>query len=159
MTTTTEVLERRLQVAKAIDAFIEMANSHPTTLATYGGYTYTAQASGKKYRIVMTPNTGNGASVHAFVDAETGDLLKAASWKVPAKGVRYNLLTEMDVVEANFDWSGRYLYHDYRRKPVPAPVVNTVQHGGGWAIVAPVLDDEYQACPYGCGRQGYDCSH
>jgi len=37
---------------------------------------------------------------------------KAASWKVPAKGVRYNLLDDasFDHMIEVCDWSGRYLY-------------------------------------------------
>lgn len=32
-----------------------------------------------------------GGSVHCFVDKKTGDVLKAASWKAPAKGARGNI--------------------------------------------------------------------
>ena len=47
--------------------------------------------SGRKYhKIIMETNTGS-RSVHAFVDKKTGDLYKAASFKAPAKGVRFNL--------------------------------------------------------------------
>lgn len=34
------------------------------------------------------------ASVHCFIDIETGNILKAASWKVPAKGVRGNIFND-----------------------------------------------------------------
>lgn len=34
------------------------------------------------------------ASAHCFIDIETGNILKAASWKVPAKGVRGNIFTD-----------------------------------------------------------------
>jgi hypothetical protein len=51
-------------------------------------------------------------SIHAFVDKKTGEVYKSASWKSPAKGVRYNL---MDTVSRDncyrlADWAGSYLY-------------------------------------------------
>lgn len=49
-------------------------------------------------------------SVHSFVDVNTGDLLKAAGWKAPAKGVRFNLVRDMDTVKAVADPYGSYLY-------------------------------------------------
>jgi hypothetical protein len=51
-------------------------------------------------------------SVHAFVDKSNGDVYKSASFKSPAKGVRYNLLDESsrEYVLANCDWAGSYLY-------------------------------------------------
>jgi hypothetical protein len=33
-------------------------------------------------------------SAHSFIDYETGDVLKAASWKVPAKHARGNIYAE-----------------------------------------------------------------
>lgn len=47
--------------------------------------------SGRKYhKLIM--ETGSGSrSVHAFVDRKTGEVYKSASWKAPAKGVRYDL--------------------------------------------------------------------
>jgi hypothetical protein len=42
----------------------------------------------KRYRIV------NGGGVHAFVDKETGDVLKPATWSKPAKHARGNLRDE-----------------------------------------------------------------
>ena len=49
-------------------------------------------------------------SVHSFVELSTGDLLKAAGWNAPAKGVRFNLLQELDKVTAVADPYGSYLY-------------------------------------------------
>ncbi|MDE3023105.1 MAG: hypothetical protein KGI54_14865 [Pseudomonadota bacterium] len=43
--------------------------------------------------------TGNG-SVQFFVDKVTGDILKAASWNAPAKGVRGNVLSGINGLEA-----------------------------------------------------------
>ena len=53
-------------------------------------------------------------SVHAFVDKETGDVYKPASWQAPAKHVRYNLLERKDreflFDYKNVGWAGGYLY-------------------------------------------------
>lgn len=47
---------------------------------------------GKKYiRIAKVETTGSGCSVYCFVERETGDVLKADSWKRPAKGTRGNI--------------------------------------------------------------------
>ena len=67
--------------------------------------------SGRKYhKIIMVAN--GSRSVHAFVDKKTGELYKSASWKSPAKGVRYDLriIEQREQVLANCDWAGGYLY-------------------------------------------------
>ena len=67
--------------------------------------------SGRKYhKIVMDAN--GSKSVHAFVDKKTGEVYKPASFKAPAKIVRYNLLS-IESREKCFeraDWAGGYLY-------------------------------------------------
>ena len=65
--------------------------------------------AGRRYIKIIQNHVGN-TSVHAFVDAKTGDLLKAASWNAPAKGVRFNLLTDMKKLEQIADYAGSYLY-------------------------------------------------
>ena len=57
--------------------------------------------------------TGTGSrSVHAFVDKKTGDVYKPASFKAPAKIVRYNLLRieSREQCYQRADWAGGYLY-------------------------------------------------
>jgi len=53
-------------------------------------------------------------SVTAFVDKQTGEVYKPASWKSPAKHVRYNLLIiaerEYLLNPINCDWAGGHLY-------------------------------------------------
>ena len=68
--------------------------------------------TGKKYHKVILVNGGGSRSVHCFIDKNTGSVLKSASWKSPAKGVRYDLrvITDREYVLANCDWSGGYLY-------------------------------------------------
>ncbi len=68
--------------------------------------------SGKKYHKVIFVNGGGSRSVHAFVDKKTGEVYKSASWKSPAKGVRYDLrlIKDREWLFENADWSGGYLY-------------------------------------------------
>jgi len=67
--------------------------------------------TGKKYhKIVMDAN--GSRSVHCFIDKKTGDVYKSASWKAPAKGVRYNLIIneQREYLLQHADWAGSYLY-------------------------------------------------
>ena len=68
--------------------------------------------SGKKYHKVVFIDGGGGRSVHCFVDKQTGQVYKSASWKAPAKGVRYDLrlIKDREYVLENCDWAGGYLY-------------------------------------------------
>jgi len=68
--------------------------------------------SGRKYHKLIMETDSGSRSVHAFVDKKTGEVYKAASWKAPAKIVRYNLLMIESREEcfARADWAGGYLY-------------------------------------------------
>ena len=68
--------------------------------------------SGRKYHKIVMETESQSKSVHAFVDKKTGEVYKAASYKAPAKIVRYNLLNiaSRDLCFANADWAGGYLY-------------------------------------------------
>lgn len=85
-------------------------------------FIYTLEVeSGKKFdKIVISYTVGKeghstGKSVHAFVERETGALIKAATWKAPAKiktgwATKYNLETEFEKALAAADCYGSYLY-------------------------------------------------
>ena len=62
---------------------------------------------GRKY-LKITHNEG----AFAFIDRETGDVFKPASWRKPAKGVRYNLLHEgsLKALFSALDLFGGHLY-------------------------------------------------
>ncbi|UNH61122.1 hypothetical protein SSZBM1_5 [Synechococcus phage S-SZBM1] len=67
----------------------------------------------KYFRLVMQYKTGSKQrSVHAFIDKQTGNVYKPASWKSPAKHIRYNLLDDnsRELCYSKCDWSGAYLY-------------------------------------------------
>ena len=74
------------------------------------GY-FDVETGRKYYKIVHVQTTTNDVhtSVHCFVDKKTGDVYKAAGWAAPAKGVRFNILRDMDILR-NADWAGSYLY-------------------------------------------------
>ena len=73
--------------------------------------------SGRKYhKVIMVidngPDRSPSRSVHAFVDKKTGEVYKSASWKSPAKGVRYDLriIEQREWLLQNADWASSYLY-------------------------------------------------
>ena len=78
--------------------------------------------SGKKYYKVIQQdfdtfrdrNEYREGGVHAFVDKKTGEVYKPASWKSPAKYVRYDLRIIEDRAKLHdptfTGWAGGYLY-------------------------------------------------
>ena len=77
---------------------------------------------GKKYYKVVqvefdtfqNRNEYRDGSVHAFVDKNNGNVYKPASWKAPAKHVRYSFQSPEDIRfllnPINVGWAGGYLY-------------------------------------------------
>jgi hypothetical protein len=67
---------------------------------------------GRKYHKIIMETGGNSRSVHAFVDKKTGEVYKAASFKSPAKGVRFDLriIEQREWLLEHADWAGGYLY-------------------------------------------------
>ena len=77
-------------------------------------------SEGKKYlkvtREEYNEKTGywKDTTVHSFVDKKTGEDYKPASWKAPAKHVRFNLCNKQDMLFLTdprcVGWAGGYLY-------------------------------------------------
>ena len=77
---------------------------------------------GKKYLKVVREefdtfqnrNEWKDSTVHAFIDKQTGDVYKPASWKAPAKHVRFNFCNKQDMLFLTdprcVGWAGGYLY-------------------------------------------------
>jgi hypothetical protein len=73
-------------------------------------YEFSVEHGRRFDKVVQTAKSdtrGHQRSVHAFIDRETGDLIKAATWKAPqrniktgALAVRYNLATKEGFNEA-----------------------------------------------------------
>ena len=76
----------------------------------HSDYDFTFESGRKYHKIIM--NANGSRSVHAFVDKKTGSVYKPASFKTPAKGVRFNLniISEREWLFENADWAGGYLY-------------------------------------------------
>ena len=74
------------------------------------GYEFYPETGRKYHKIIM--NANGSRSVHAFVDKKTGQVYKSASWKAPAKGVRYDLriIEQREWLLEHADWAGSYLY-------------------------------------------------
>ena len=76
-----------------------------------GCYEFYPETGRKYHKIVMETGAGS-RSVHCFIDKKTGEVYKSASWKSPAKGVRYDLrlIKDREWLLSNADWAGSYLY-------------------------------------------------
>ena len=77
------------------------------------GYDYIFESGTKYHKIIMVDDSiRKNRSVHAFVDKKTGEVYKAAGWKAPAKGVRFDLrlIEQREWLFQNADWAGGYLY-------------------------------------------------
>ena len=74
------------------------------------GYEFYPETGRKYHKIIMVAN--GSRSVHCFIDKKTGEVYKSASWKSPAKGVRYDLrlIKDREWLLENADWAGGYLY-------------------------------------------------
>ena len=90
------------------DALVDnFKQSHPNS----DPYTFSVE-SGRKYHKIVMETESQSRSVHAFVDKKTGEVYKAASFKAPAKHVRFNLLLikDREWLLEHADWAGGYLY-------------------------------------------------
>jgi hypothetical protein len=79
-------------------------------------YSFVIESGTKYHKIIMVIDNGPGRSpsrsVHAFINRKTGEVYKSASWKSPAKGVRFDLriINQREWLFENADWAGSYLY-------------------------------------------------
>ena len=86
---------------------------------TFKGMKYTI-TSGKKYYKIISNDWDDrneeyrSGGVHAFVDKKTGEVYKPASWKAPAKHVRYDMriINQRQMLHdpTYTGWAGGYLY-------------------------------------------------
>ena len=92
---------------------LDFKTSHPNSEP----YKFYIESGRKYHKIIMETDgganrLGPSRSVHAFVDKKTGEVYKPASFKAPAKIVRYNLniISSREECFARADWAGGYLY-------------------------------------------------
>ena len=104
--------ERSIYLADAGDSF--STNYHQSCIEALkngeSDYDFFIEEGRKYLKIVMDAHGSH--SVHAFVDKKTGEVYKSASWKSPAKGVRFDLrlIEQREWLYAHADWAGSYLY-------------------------------------------------
>lgn len=83
-----------------IDVYYKESNySMPVPQISIGG--------GRKY--IKIVRVDNQTSVHCFVNTENGDVLKAASWKAPAKHARGNIFKEDNGLDCMSQFGAAYL--------------------------------------------------
>lgn len=115
------VKSHRNSINKSVDAFSVSHHQKCLDEIREGSYDYRTKfyiVESRKY-LRIEEETGvnhDGSitqkSIHAFVDKNTGEVYKSASWKSPAKGVRFNLMDSVSRENCyrNADWAGSYLY-------------------------------------------------
>ena len=126
MTVTLEQLKDELSVLSTMtkskphfltEALVEVCNNEWKVNSIESGrsvYTQLEVTEGQKYLKVWSYLVGddgrlNGRSCWMFVDKNTGECYKPASYKVPAKGVRY-LITQLADNPHICDAYGSFLY-------------------------------------------------
>ena len=104
-----QVLEARIQCL--IDAMLTKYEKQYQV----GGIEFEVVKGTKYYKLIEKSTRASGmggTSVHAFIDRQSGSVYKPASWKAPAKIVRYNLMDDASYAEClkRAEFSGGYLY-------------------------------------------------
>ena len=104
-----QVLEARIQCL--IDAMLTKYEKEYQV----GGIEFEVVKGTKYYKLIEKSTRASGmggTSVHAFICRQTGCVMKPASWKAPAKIVRYNLMDDASYAEClkRAEFSGGYLY-------------------------------------------------
>lgn len=61
---------------------------------------------GSKYVKVVKVSSGGSRSVHSFVEKETGNIWKAASWKAPAKNFVRGNVYDAGSYTNRLEWTG-----------------------------------------------------
>lgn len=89
-----------------IEAFVKALNEKFPKVEQWDNRYYYS-TGGKYYKIYTSPD-GVAKSAYGFVDRETGDLYKAATWAAPAKHVRGNI-NDISGLDACEKYSVKYL--------------------------------------------------
>jgi len=115
----TTQLSQHIEVLEArIDCLIDKLFASYVKQYGDGGITFDIVKGTKYYKLIQRDvkrsaiDGKTGACVLAFIDRQTGSVYKPASFKSPAKYVRYNLMDDVSFATCiqNADWAGFYLY-------------------------------------------------
>ena len=110
-----KIREYTLMLCDALEMNFKQRNDGVVAGREAPEYKFVIESGRKYHKIIMViPNENRPASrsVHAFVDMKTGEVYKPASFKAPAKHVRFNLLLikDREWLLEHADWAGGYLY-------------------------------------------------
>ena len=96
---------KHIDLNDSVDDFMNHLNNN---MDKPDGYSYELNTRGSKYFKVEMTSHGNHRSVYCFIEKSTGNILKSAGWRAPAKGTRGSVL----IVDSykHSDWSGGWLY-------------------------------------------------
>ncbi|MGW8180806.1 MAG: DUF7717 family protein [bacterium] len=99
---------------EALEDFVEMARNKINTYYAERFSNLTAPVlsyeTGRRYVKLITSNDGTtGKSVYCFVDKTNGDILKAATWRAPAKHARGSIYDEDCGASAVNQYGANYL--------------------------------------------------
>lgn len=101
--------KRAIDRGEAVDYHTQRLQEIKESNSFSNSKVFAVLAANKYLRIELHDNQ---KSIVCFVDKQTGDVFKPASWKGPAKDARYNLLdeTSREACIRNADWAGGFLY-------------------------------------------------
>ena len=110
-----KIREYTLMLCDALEMNFKQRNHGVVAGREAPEYKFVIESGRKYHKIIMeVPNTNRppSRSVHAFIDMKTGEVYKPASFKAPAKHVRFNLLliNDREWLLEHADWAGGYLY-------------------------------------------------
>jgi len=75
-----------------------------------------AKSGSKNVKIISTAQSGSSRSVWAFIDKATGDILKPATWKAPAKHARGNIFDQYNGTRSVTAYGPGYLQPGRKKK-------------------------------------------
>lgn len=73
-----------------VTAYLDILNE------THGDYIFNTTVGKRYIKVIQRYHISPQETVHSFIDKNTLDLYKAASWNSPAKGARYNLNRDIE---------------------------------------------------------------
>lgn len=108
-----EMVEEK-SISQGIDNFMNLiTEQHQKYLDTYSKMDWKSNivtTKGSKFlKVIDEGSSGGGSSVVAFINRNTGQIFKAASFKIPAKHARGNVLNEDNGLSA-LNGQGRIRY-------------------------------------------------
>ncbi len=97
------------KMAAFVEAVQTMVNKHyADKLANLTPPVFSVDEGRRYLRVVRTETFGSSRSVYCFVDKTNGDILKAATWKAPAKHARGNVFDEKPL-DAVTEYGAKYI--------------------------------------------------